>query len=105
MRRMASSQTSTYLCLSSGTVLGMTNASKRRSAPQIRIPSAQPCDPMYAPSPEANSVVWPSELGQSFKRLVALLRTDVVVLKGPDLASSRLYVSGRRGIRAVDCAR
>src|SRR5206468_3073302 len=44
--------------------------------------SAQPCDPMYAPSPEANSVVWPSELGQSFKRLVALLRTDVVVLKG-----------------------
>jgi hypothetical protein len=37
---------------------------------------------MYAPSPEAHSVIGPSELGQSFKRLVPLLRTDVGVLKG-----------------------
>src|SRR5690242_3992247 len=81
MRRTASSQTSKYLCLSSGTVSEIRNANKRRSAPQIRIPSAQPRE-MYAPSPEAHSVVGPSELGQSFKRLVPLLRTDVGVLKG-----------------------
>jgi hypothetical protein len=37
---------------------------------------------MYAPSPEAHSVVGPSELGLTFKRLVLLLRTDVRVLKG-----------------------
>ena len=37
---------------------------------------------MYAPSPEAHSIVWPSELGQSFTRLVLLLRADVTRLKG-----------------------